>query len=176
MNAYGTIVSPEIVCIERLLPGTAERLWAWLTESEKRRLWLASGDMDLVPGGAVELVFNNSALTQNDVPPPAKYADMDGPVTLNGTVTACEPHKRLSYLWGDSPDASEVTFELTPRGEKVLLTVTHRRIPNRAELLSISSGWHTHLDILADRLEGREPPGFWATHTRLEAEYQALMP
>lgn len=175
-TAYGTIVSPDTVRIERLLPGPVERIWSYLTDSDKRRLWLASGDMQLSPGGAVELVFRNSELTENDIPAPPKYANEAGTATLHGTVVACEPNKHLAYLWGENPDASEVTFDLAPQGDQVKLTVTHRRIPDREQMLSISSGWHTHLDILADRLAGREPAGFWATHTRLEAEYQRIVP
>ncbi|MDQ2634815.1 MAG: SRPBCC family protein [Pseudomonadota bacterium] len=171
MNAFGTVTDPDTVRIERLLPGPPERIWAYLTESEKRSRWLAAGAMELVPGGHVEHVFRNSELTRNDVPAPAKYAREAGEVTMHGRVVECRPQRLLSYVWGDSPDASQVTFELTPQGEKVLLTVTHRRIPNRDTMLSIAAGWHTHLDILADRLAGREPAGFWVTHTRLEAEY-----
>ena len=37
--------------------------------------------------------------------------------------------------------------------------------------LRVCGGWHTHLDILVDVLEGREPKAFWKTHTALEAEY-----
>src|SRR5690606_26558813 len=114
--------------------------------------WLASGDMELTPGGDVEHVFRNSDLTENDDPPPAKYAELAGPVTMHGRVVECRPQRLLTYIWGESPDASEVSFELTPQGDKVLLVVTHRRIPTREQLLSISAGWHTHLDILADRL------------------------
>jgi hypothetical protein len=38
--------------------------------------------------------------------------------------------------------------------------------------VSVASGWHTHLGILADQLEGRDPPGFWSTHARLEGDYE----
>ena len=55
MNAYGTIVSPETVRIERLLPGPVERLWSWLTESEKRRLWLASGEASYITGALLDV-------------------------------------------------------------------------------------------------------------------------
>src|SRR5690606_12078830 len=120
--------------------------------------------------------FRNSELTSNDAPPPAKYAAQAGPVTMHGRVVECRPQRLLTYIWGDNPDSSQVTFELTPQGDKVLLVVTHRRIADRAQLLSISAGWHTHLDILADRPAGREPAGFWATHTRLEAEYGRRIP
>lgn len=176
MNAFGTVTAPDTVRIERLLPGPAERIWGYLTESGKRSLWLASGAMELVPGGGVEHVFRNSELTAGDEPPPAKYAGLAGPVTLRGRILECRPPQLLTYVWGDSPDASEVSFELRPHGDGVLLVVTHRRIPDREEMLSIAAGWHTHLDILADRLAGREPAGFWTTHTRLEAEYGRRIP
>jgi uncharacterized protein YndB with AHSA1/START domain len=171
MNAFGKIIAQDTVRIERLLPGPVERVWAYLTESEKRGRWLAFGDMELRPGGRVDHVFRNSELTKNDEPAPAKYAAQAGTVSMVGRIIACEPPKLLSYRWGEDEAASEVTFELTPKGDKVQLVVTHRRIPDRDALLSISAGWHTHLDILAARIEDREPAGFWATHTRLEAEY-----
>jgi len=57
-----------------------------------------------------------------------------------------------------------------------LLVVTHRRLADHDAIISVAAGWHTHLDILLDRLEDREPAGFWATHTRLEAEYERRIP
>ena len=177
MNEYGVLTEPNTVKIERLLPGPIERVWSYLTESDKRGKWLSFGDMDLRVGGRVEHVFNNSALTRNDEPPPAKYAQLGGEVRMHGIITAAEPPRLLSYTWaGDFATGSEVRFELMPKGDKVLLVVTHRRLGGHDELISVSAGWHTHLDILADRLSGREPPGFWTTHTRLEAEYERRMP
>lgn len=176
MNDYGTVTAPGTVRIERMLPGPIERVWAYLTESGKRGVWLAAGDMDLRVGGRVELVFRNSELTENDEPPPAKYADIAGEARMRGTITACNPPRLLSYTWGEAYGESEVCFELTPRTEEVLLVVTHRRLATRESMVSVAGGWHAHLGILADRLAGRTPPGFWATHTRLEAEYERRIP
>ena len=173
MNDYGTVPEPGTVHIERLLPGPVERVWAYLTEADKRGQWLASGGMDQRVGGGVELVFRNSELTANDDPAPAKYKAETGEVRLHGTVTECERLRLLAFSWGDGADASEVRFELTPRGKDVLLAVTHRRIESHDAMVGVAAGWHTHLGILADRLDGREPDGFWRTHTRLEKEYAA---
>ena len=52
---------------------------------------------------------------------------------------------------------SEVTFELEPRGENVLLTLTHRRIIPKFAPQALG-GWHTLLDILEART--RNEPGF----------------
>ena len=53
----------DAIRIERVLPGPRERVWRYLTEPDLRRRWLAAGAFDLVPGGAVELVFRNNELT-----------------------------------------------------------------------------------------------------------------
>lgn len=170
------VTAPDTVRIERMLPGPVERVWSYLTESEKRGRWLASGEMDLSVGGRVEHIFRNSDLTENDDPPPPKYAQYAGESRFHGTVTACDPPRLLAYTWGGDDDESEVSFELAPVGDRVRLVVTHRRLATRDDMIGVAGGWHAHLDILADRLEGRTPAGFWATHTRLEAEYEKLIP
>ncbi len=172
-DAYGALIATDTPRIERLLPGPIERVWSYLTESDKRARWLAAGDMDLRVGGTVEHVFRNWELTENDDPPPAKYA---GESRMRGRVTTCELPRSLAYTWSESSgEYSEVSFELTERGSEVMLVLTHRRLANQEEILGVSAGWHTHLDILADRLSGRTPPGFWRTHTRLEAEYASRL-
>lgn len=167
---HGTATGPGTVRIERRLPGPVERVWAYLTESEKRGRWLAPGGMEPRAGGAVELRFRHADLSA-EKQPPARYAAMAEGHVVHGTVTRWEPPGLLAYTWGDGGEDSEVTFELTPRDGEVLLVVTHRRLRSRGEMASVAAGWHAHLGILLDRLEGREPRGFWSTHARLEAEY-----
>jgi uncharacterized protein YndB with AHSA1/START domain len=43
--------------MQRRLPGPIERVWAYLFDSDLRRLWLASGAMTLQPGASFELVW-----------------------------------------------------------------------------------------------------------------------
>ncbi|ACK51082.1 hypothetical protein Msil_2143 [Methylocella silvestris BL2] len=69
-----------------------------------------------------------------------------------------DPPRKLVIAWDGG---CEVSFELTPQGEEVLLTVIHRRLPDRAMLLKVAAGWHTHLDILVARANGAEPATFW---------------
>ena len=47
-------------------------------------------------------------------------------------VTRCDPPRVLSYTWGEH---SEVTFELSPQGDDVLLVLTHRRLPDRTAMV-----------------------------------------
>lgn len=170
---YGVVTAPDTVRLERVLPGPIERVWACLTQSELRRKWLAAGDMELRVGGRVELKFKHAELSPRPDPIPEKYAGLAEGAAFTGRITQCEPPRLLSFTWGGEPSAnSEVTFELTPRGKDALLVLTHRRLANREEMLSVASGWHAHVDILIDYLNGREPPGFWSAHTKLEAEYQ----
>lgn len=177
MNDFGTVLASDTVRIERTLPGPIERVWAYLTESEKRGSWLASGEMDLQVDGRVDLQFHNNALTENDAAPPPKYEKYGGHVSCPGRILSCNPPRLLEFTWGEGPDdSSQVRFELSPQGDDVRLVVTHSRLSSRDGMVSVASGWHTHLGILADRLAGRTPPGFWATHTRLEAQYEQRIP
>jgi uncharacterized protein YndB with AHSA1/START domain len=172
MSDYGTLTAPDTVRFERLLPGPIERVWAYLTDPDKRARWLAGGPMRLVPGGEVELHFRNADLSPEASSPPAKYADCAGEVTTHGHVLRSEPPRLLSYSWEEGKgDHSEVTFELTARDELVHLVLTHRRLKDRVTRLSVASGWHTHLGILADVLAGRTPAAFWPRLEQVEAEY-----
>jgi uncharacterized protein YndB with AHSA1/START domain len=166
------VTGPGEVRFERVLPGPVERVWAYLTEPEKRAKWLAGGPMDLRPGGRVELQFRHANLSPEREEVPEKYRKYGEGAAVSGRITACDPPRLLGYTWGeeDGPD-TEVTFELSPRGDDVLLVVTHRRLAGPEAMKSVSGGWHTHLGILGDVLDGRTPRPFWATHMRLEEEY-----
>ena len=45
-SAFGALTEPATLTIERLLPGPIERIWSYLTESDMRSKWLASGSME----------------------------------------------------------------------------------------------------------------------------------
>jgi uncharacterized protein YndB with AHSA1/START domain len=92
-------------------------------------------------------------------------------------VLRCEPPRLLVFTWGDDQsEFSEVTFELAPKNGKVLLTLTHRRLKDRAEIVDVAGGWHTHLAMLEDQLAGREPRGFWALLEKVGPEYEKRIP
>jgi uncharacterized protein YndB with AHSA1/START domain len=176
IGEYG--ISPEAgtVRLERMLPGPIERVWAYLTESEKRGKWFASGPMELRAGGKLEFHFHNSKLAPQAEPTPERFKQYEG-MTSPGRVTRCEPPNLLSFTWGDEQSGeSEVTFELSSRDKEVLMVLTHRRLPNRREMISVASGWHVHVGVLIDQLKGREPQPFWSTLERLEAEYDQRLP
>ena len=62
-DRLGVVIAPRTVRIERILPGPVERVWAYLTESDKRKKWLAQGPMANYVGGDVKLTFHHSQLS-----------------------------------------------------------------------------------------------------------------
>ena len=57
MSDMTNSVEQGTVRLERLLPGPIERVWAYLTESDKRATWFASGPFELRVGGKADLHF-----------------------------------------------------------------------------------------------------------------------
>lgn len=169
-NTYGTLSEDATLTLERLLPGSIDRVWAYLTESDLRRQWLAAGTMDMRVGAAVELVWRNRELTVDPGTRPEGFGEEH---RMESEITELDPPYRLSISWGST---GGVTFELEPVGDMVRFTVTHRRIPDRSIMLNVSAGWHAHLDVLAARLAGEEPEPFWDHWTALKAEYDRRVP
>ena len=167
---YGTLGEDATLTLERLLPGSIDRVWSYLIESDLRRQWLAAGTMEMRVGAPVELVWRNSELTDDSGTRPEEFG---GEHRMESEITELDPPNRLSISWGST---GGVTFELEPVGDMVRFTVTHRRIPDRSIMLNVSAGWHAHLDVLAARLAGEEPAPFWDNWSRLKEEYDARIP
>ena len=170
-SKLGTSPEPATVRLERLLPGPIERVWAYLTEADKRATWFAGGVFDLRVGGKADLHFDHDQISAEKRPADRPRGECD----FAGAITRVEPPRLLVFTFGATTPASEVTFELEPRGKEVLLVITHRRLPNRNTMLQVAGGWDAHVGILEDRLNGVEPRPFWTTHARLKREYEAKL-
>jgi len=167
---YGRLTEPATLTIERLLPGPVSRIWAYLTDAEMRRKWLADGEMEQKAGSTFELVWRNDELSDRPSVRPDGFAEE---MRMTSWLLDVQAQKRLVFTWGES---GEVSFDLAPQGEEVLLTVTHRRISDRTNLLMVGAGWHMHLDILAARLTGDPVEPFWDGWQRLRAAYDQRLP
>jgi uncharacterized protein YndB with AHSA1/START domain len=176
MNEHGIVTGKGTIRFERVLPGPIERVWAYLTDSDKRAKWLAAGDMDLRIGGRVELTFRHADLSPHQESTPERFKTFENGVSVVYRVTKCDPPRLLGMTWGGPEDESEVTFELTPLGDEVRLVLTHSRLADRNAMVMVSGGWHTHLAILADNLASETPRPFWSTFARAEAEYEKRIP
>jgi uncharacterized protein YndB with AHSA1/START domain len=169
-GAYAQHPEPATLKIQRVLPGPIERVWAYLTESELRRKWLAAGEMELRAGAPFEFVWRNDELTN---PPGQRPAEASAEHSLECAVTEVDPPRRLVIRWGAN---GEVSFTLEQQGNDVLLTLVHRRARDRDMLLKVTAGWHAHLDVLTAQLTGEAPEPFWDHWRRLAAEYEPRIP
>jgi uncharacterized protein YndB with AHSA1/START domain len=165
---HGVLAPDKSLRIQRRLPGPIERVWAYLTDSDLRRQWLASGSMPLQPGASFELVWRNDELSNSADERPDGF-----PAESRATCRfiEVEPPRRLRYIW---PGVGEVSMELEAAGSDVLLTVVHRQLVGERLILDVSAGWHAHLALLVARLEGAVAPSLWVTWKRLRAEYEEL--
>lgn len=168
-NDHGTLLNAAEVRFIRLLPGPIERVWAFITDPTKRQLWLADGTTATQPGNTFQLNFENR---RHEIPGetvPEKYKEHACNNGSEATLTRHEPMSLYSFVWG----GGEVIFELSPEGEDVKLVLTHRKLPDHKELLSVSGGWHIHLTVLVSKLTGAPQPPFWSTLEKLGNDYAA---
>lgn len=169
-SQLGTLLEPGTLRMERTLPASVERVWAYFVDPDKRAAWLAGGTMAEEPGSVFELRFDHTRLSGEVAP--ERFSACRSPILQKSRVVEFEPLKRLTISWGsESATASQVSFEFTQEGDATHLVLTHRRLPDRKETLSVSGGWHAHLDVLDDLLHGRKPRGFWTNHAALEKAY-----
>jgi uncharacterized protein YndB with AHSA1/START domain len=118
---------------ERRIPHSIERVWAAITEPARMREWLADADIDLREGGAIELRWLNSE------------------AVLRGRITRLEEGRLLEY---EGEPHGLLRFELSEDGDGTLLVFTNR-IPGPSYPDLALAGWHVHLDMLDDALDGR---------------------
>ncbi len=168
-----TLMAPGAVRFERLLPGPVERVWSYLVESDKRAKWFCAGDFDLRVGGKVHLEFDNDRLS-SDTERPDNHKN-DGVGNFVGVITKLEPMRMLAHTWTWSSGDTEVTYELTPKGQHVLLTIVHESLGTRGAVVSVMSGWDAHTAILEDVLNKAEPRLFWKYFSSVEKEYEAAV-
>lgn len=169
-DAYGTMAAPDTLVIQRLLPGPIDLVWSYLTDSDLRRQWLASGDMEMEPGTPFELVWRNDELTEPAGDRPEGFGEEH---RLDCRMLEVDAPHRLVFAWGAR---SEVAIDLVRKGDDVLLTLTHRRLADRQQASMVGPGWHAHLDVLAAKLAGRTPTPFWNEWSRLKVDYDQRNP
>ena len=167
---FGVLTEPGTLAIRRILPGPIERVWAYLTDSDLRRQWLAAGEMEMRVGAPFQFTWRNDELTD---PPGHRPEGFGEEHSMESEITELDPLRKLGFTFGST---GGVTIELESKGSEVLLTLIHRRVPDRSTLLKVSAGWHAHLDVLAARAAGKKPEPFWDHWTSLKAEYDKRLP
>ena len=154
------------VRFERLLPGPIERVWAYLTEGDKRAtLVLRRRHRACAPAGKIDLFFKHSQITDEPPPESASQDERRGRADRAAPITALRAaaSARLQLGRHGRSRIPMSRFELSPQvGDKVPLVLTHRRLATK------------HAD--GDRLRrlapasrpargpahGQQPRGFWS--------------
>lgn len=165
----GALAPDNSLRLQRRLPGPIERVWAYLTDSDLRRQWLASGEMPLQAGASFELVWRNDELSGSPAERPEGFA-AESRATCQ--FIDVEPPRRMRYIW---PGVGEVTMELENADGDVLLTVTHRQLVGERLILNVCAGWHAHLALLIARMEGTPAPSLWTTWKLVRSQYEELV-
>ena len=166
-------VAEDTIRLERLLDGSPETVWRYLTQANLRSQWFMGGT-DATPGGEFDLLVDHDNLSDDaDVPYPESYAEFKG-TTWTEKVIRFDPPRLLETTFQAGKNGT-VTYELFPEDAKTRLVVTHSGIVSPVGAQDFGSGWNSHLTVLEERLAGRGVRNFWELHARSrEAVRKAL--
>jgi len=171
----GRVIDPKTLRMERTFKAPIDKVWSFLVDPVKRARWLAGGTGPTRPGECIDLRFDNDKLS--DQKAPAQWQDYSGVHEFQCRILRIEPPRLLVMTFQEgSPDQSEVSFELTARGDHTHLTLVHSKLARRSSMLNVAGGWHTHLDVLEDVLAGRPPRAFWTRFGDRREAYDRLIP
>jgi uncharacterized protein YndB with AHSA1/START domain len=152
-SEYGTIETRDdgsyVLRYERQLRHPIERVWAALTDPGQIEEWWARAHVDLAEGGRARLEWLN------------------GDAVAEGRISRLEPPNAIEF---DTDIHGRLLWELRPEGDRTLLTLTVTAELPDDYLASVRAGWHVHIDLLEDALEGRPvdwpnwPQDRWQVH------------
>jgi uncharacterized protein YndB with AHSA1/START domain len=128
---------------ERHLGHPVSRVWDALTQPDQIAKWFAIATVELHPGGDYILDFTHA------------------PQVMRGKITRLREYALLEYTWDEgSQETSLVSWELVPQGpEACLLILTHSGLTKQVP--DFGAGWHTHIDLMAEVLEGSRDTFTW---------------
>lgn len=169
-NDYAQFVAPAQLEIVRNLPASCERVWEYLTDPELRKQWFCAGATGSKPGEEFVMDFDHTRLSTSE---PPQGTDCGGAVVMRGTIVTFDPPHKLAYRWPGMSDEEEslVTIELTREGENTRLHLVHSKLTRPEYQKGASAGWHAHLDLLVDLIQGTTARDFWVHYGKLKAEY-----
>lgn len=175
MSDYGQQTGPAELQFTRLFEASPEKVWEFLVDPEKRKLWFCGGSTESRVGGKIVFEFDHRRLSETQ--PPAKYADEEV-VTHYGEILEYDPPNRLAFTWFESAGAQSSTVEISleQAGQGATrLHLVHRGVVGRDMLIGVLAGWHGHFDLLAEVLAGARRSDFWLRSQQLEAEYDGMV-
>src|SRR5579859_5626086 len=118
------------------LENHVDEVWEALTVPARIVDWLAPGEIEPRPGGAVKLNF------------------VDSGIVIDSTISDFEPMRVLEYSWsGPGEPLRPIRFELQPVGSVTGLVLT-LSVPAEEDAGRSAAGWAAHLEMLAAALAG----------------------
>lgn len=122
-----------------------ETIFTLLTDPSRMVRWKgALAELDPRPGGIYRVQFNSRD-------------------TARGTYVEVVPNRRVVFTWGWEgsgkvvpPGSSTVEITLTPDGDRTIVTLIHRDLPEAARE-EHTKGWDLYLNRLAIAAAGRDP-------------------
>jgi len=171
MSDYGKLIGPSSLQFNRRFDAPIEKVWQFLVDPGKRKLWFCGGSTGDKVGGQIVFEFDHRRLSESS--PPEKYATEEV-VTHYGEILEYAPPKRLAFTWFESAggDASTVEIDLASNQDgSTQLRLVHTGVEGRDMLIGVLAGWHGHFDLLGEVLNGERKSDFWIADQALEAEY-----
>jgi uncharacterized protein YndB with AHSA1/START domain len=142
----------------RRLARPIEKVWAALTVPERIADWLAKAEVDLEVGGRFELFWGTHDYR------------------MKGVITELEPPRLLAWTWpADTHPSSVVRWELSPDGDGCRLTLSQTGLTG-PDLLSVATGWHTHLEGLTRAADGAATPWRAEREREIAKLYEGRLP
>jgi uncharacterized protein YndB with AHSA1/START domain len=171
MDDEAIMTAPMRLEIKRVLNGPIDRVWEYLTDGALRQQWFCGGQTAKEPGGQIDFEFDHRRLSEEG--PPEKYADSNVS-DMSGKILAYEKPTKLKFTWDEmhADGSSTVTIVLKDLGGKTELHLIHEELVTDIQA-GVQGGWHAHLDLLVDLLNGKPARDFWIHFNALEAGYEA---
>lgn len=122
---------------EIMIDATPETIWPFLVEPDQHVQWLGTvADIDPRPGGHYRVLVN-------------------GRHSSAGEYVEVVPNERVLFTFGweeegnpITPGSTTVEISLHPEGEKTLVRLTHRGLPEDA-ISDHTAGWSRYVERLA---------------------------
>ena len=114
LQADGELIDKNTIWFQRPLPGPIERVWAYLTEPEKRATWFAGGELESRVGGKNDLYFRHANLAQPDEIAPEKYRSAVEGSTSETRITQYQLLRLLAWSWEWGGKPTEVGSNSSP--------------------------------------------------------------
>ncbi|MDJ0643541.1 MAG: SRPBCC family protein [Erythrobacter sp.] len=171
MSDYGKLTGPDRIEFQRAFEAPIDKVWQFLVDPEKRKLWFCGGSTADHVGGEIVFEFDHRRLSESA--PPEKYASEEV-VTHRGEILEYDPPNRLAFTWFESAggESSTVEISLSPgEGGVTSLYLVHTGVVGRDMLIGVLAGWHGHFDLLSEVLQGDRESDFWIRDQELEGEY-----